>query len=81
MPNRLVCFYSAPGNGSDGRLALVDASNFVIQATPAYVLSSKQEAPSQLVAGAAGQVTLRFGATSWQSPATALWLFSSAMLR
>ena len=81
MPNRLVCFYTAPGNGGDGRLALVDASSFVIQATPAYALSSNQEAPSQLVAGAAGQVALRFGATYWQSPATALWLFSSAMLQ
>lgn len=81
VPNRLVCFYTAPGNGGDGRLALVDASSFVIQATPAYLLSSNQEAPSQLVAGAAGQVALRFGATYWQSPATALWLFSSAMLQ
>ena len=53
----------------------------MIQTTPAYALSSNQEAPSQLVAGAAGQVALRFGATYWQSPATALWLFSSAMLQ
>jgi len=60
---------------------LVDASTFVIQATPASAVSGLSAAPTQLVAGPAGQVALRFDATYFSSPASGLWLFTSTALQ
>ena len=61
VPNRLVCMKDPfPSNG-EGRLVVVDATSFVIQATPAYAVSGLISLPTQLVAGPAGQVAPRAG--------------------
>ncbi len=69
-----------PSNG-EGRLVVVDATSFVIQATPAYAVSGLNSPPTQLVAGPVGQVALRFDATFVASPGSALWLFTSPALQ
>ena len=81
VPNRLVCLKDPfPSNG-EGRLVVVDATSFVIQATPAYAVSGLNSPPTHLVAGPAGQVALRFDATFVASPGSALWLFTSPALQ
>lgn len=81
VPNRLVCMKEPfPSNG-EGRLAVVDASTFVVQSTPVYAWSGLSATLSQLVPGPAGQVALRFDASFFSSPASALWLFTSPALQ
>jgi DNA-binding beta-propeller fold protein YncE len=81
VPNRLVCMKDPfPSNG-EGRLVVVDATSFVIQATPAYAVSGLNSVPTQLVAGPVGQVALRFDATFVALPGSALWLFTSPALQ
>jgi DNA-binding beta-propeller fold protein YncE len=79
-PNRLVCPGSASYSLGDGKLAVVDAASFVILATPYYERGAISDILSDIVPGAAGQVALRLNANYWNSPATAVWLFTSTAL-
>lgn len=80
VPNRLVCNGSASFNSIDAKLAVVDATSFVISATPFYQRGPISDTLSEIVPGPAGQVALRFNAGYLNLAAGAVWLFTSPAL-
>lgn len=76
--NRLICL--ADFRSDTGRLAVVDATTFVVLSTPDYG-SVSDITPRQLVAGPAGQVALRYPSNSYTPTVTSLKLFTHPDLK
>lgn len=80
VPNRLICL--ADVRSDTGRLAVVDATSFVVLSRPDYGSISDLK-PLQLVPGPAGQVALRYPINSYTNTqtATSLKLFNHPDLK
>ena len=78
VSNRLVCL--ADTRADTGQLVVVNATTFVVLATPAYG-SVSDTAPIQLVPGPVGQVAVRYRSNPVSPAATSLRLFSHLDLR
>ncbi|MBC7954622.1 MAG: hypothetical protein H7Y33_01960 [Cytophagales bacterium] len=81
VANRLICAYTATYLNGDAALAVVDASSFVILATPYYYRGYGSGALSEIVPGPLGQVALRLNATYYNSSADTVLLFTSQTLQ
>ncbi len=74
VPNRLVCRDGALGLPT-GKVAVVDASTFVLLATP--LVQTPTASYEDVIPGPSGQVALRFGNTYSLSVSNELWLMNS----
>lgn len=82
VANRLICGYTSPYFAGDAALAVIDASSFVILATPYYARGSSWSGSlSEIVPGPLGQVAMRLNATYYNSASDTVSLFTSAALR
>lgn len=77
---KLVCVHDAPFTGRTGRLAVVDATTFVIEATPAFEVPTRLLEIEQIVVGPAGQVALRRNGTYMPGWPDTITLLRSAAL-
>jgi DNA-binding beta-propeller fold protein YncE len=80
VADRLVCFNSPWNQTTNPSLAIVNATTYVILATPVYLGNATNYIASDIVPGPAGQVALRMNSTYWNSPATAVELFGHPSL-
>lgn len=79
--DRYACLQSTFPVSGEQRLVVADATTFVTLSTPMFAASTPQAYPMLLVPGPDGQVALRLGNTSWNSSASALWLFNAPALQ
>ncbi len=79
--DRFACLQSTFPTGSEQRLVVADADTFVTLSTPTFATSLSPSIATMLVPGPTGQVALRLGNSWWNSPASALWLFTSPTLQ
>jgi hypothetical protein len=79
--NRFAGFQVINPSSGEQRLVVADAATFVTLATPMYSSFLPPAFPTRIVPGPAGQVALQLGNFQFSSPASELWLFTSAALQ